>query len=74
MPDWCKECPFYYDGMSPEDYLYLQYHIKKTDPSIFVKLIMREIALPPIRKRTKEDVFNAVGADLNYVFDINTMC
>ena len=74
-PDWCRECSFYYDGMTIEDYLYLQYCIrcnKKSD--IAIKIQKGEIKLSPLEKRTKEEVFEKFAGDINYIFDKEVMC
>lgn len=62
------ECPFYYNGMTFEDKIYLQHHLAQQG-GMFTKILNGEIKLPPRSERTKEDVFEALGADLDYVYD-----
>ena len=74
IPSWCRECPFYYPGMTAEDYLYLQYCIRNNGESETVLKIQRgEVELSPVEFRTKEEVFEKFSGDINYVFDIDTM-
>lgn len=74
IPSWCRECPFYYPGMTAEDYLYLQHRIKSNnDPEIVMRIQRREIELSAIENRTKEEVFEKFSGDVNYIFDMDTM-
>ncbi|ANU48848.1 hypothetical protein ADH76_27760 [Enterocloster clostridioformis] len=74
IPSWCRECPFYYPGMTVEDYLYLQYCMRINGTSDAAIQIQRgEIRLPRIEQRTKEDVFAVFHGDVGYVFNKNTM-
>lgn len=75
IPAWCKECPFYYPGMTPEDYLYLQYCMRTKGTSKITLDIQRgEIELAPMKQRKKEEIFRLFEADINYKFDADTMC
>lgn len=75
MPEWCRECPFYYPGMTVEDYLYLQYCIREKKLSETVlKIQRRDIALSPVENRTKAEVFEKFLGNLDYVFDAELMC
>lgn len=75
IPSWCKECPFYYPGMTAEDYLYLQYCMRVKSKSKIVLGIQRgEIELDPLEQRTKESIFSLFDADVNYKFDADLMC
>ncbi len=74
-PEWCRECFFYYNGMTPEDYIYLQYCIRKNKLAKMINDLQRgDIRISPEKDRTKEEVFSLFKADLNYIFDINEMC
>lgn len=75
IPSWCRECPFYYPGMTAEDYLYLQYCMRNKGKSdVPLKIQKGEIKLSPIEGRTKEEVFNLFSGELNYSFDADIMC
>lgn len=75
IPAWCRECPFYYQGMTAEDYLYLLYCMRTHEKSDTVLKIQRgEIELSPVERRTKEEVFEKFSGDVSYVFDIEVMC
>ncbi len=74
IPLWCRECCFYYNGMTPEDYLYLQYCLRNGNSQIVDDLQRGKITLPPIDSRTKEDVFQIFGGDVDYIFDPDVMC
>lgn len=75
MPEWCRECPFYYSGMTIEDYLYLQYCIREKNLSETVLRIQRgDVALSPVEDRTKEEVFGILSGNLDYIFDSELMC
>lgn len=75
IPSWCRECPFYYPGMTAEDYLYLQYCMRANNNSKIVLDIQRgEIELSPLSLRTKKEVFDLFNADINYKFDVDLMC
>ena len=60
--------------MTPEDYLYLQYCMRNGNTHVVKKIQMGEIKLPPVEIRTKEDVFRMFGGDINYKFDLESMC
>lgn len=73
-PEWCRECPFYFKGMSENDYLYIQYLIRNGKQDVVLKIQKGEVELPDLSERTKEDVFKIFNGDINYKFDIETMC
>ena len=68
-----RECPFCYEGITTEDYLYLLYLIRNGAASKLDDLTHGRVKLPPYKKRTREDVFSVFGGDVNYQFDIDTM-
>lgn len=64
------EDPFYFDGMTGEDREYIFYLCRKNGESrqALIDLTHRKRQLPSVDKRTKKDVFDFFGADMNYVF------
>lgn len=66
------ELPFYFDGMTDEDYLYITSNLGKRKDDILNKTVRGEIDIP--HPKTRESIFLFLGLDLEYVFDPNKMC
>ncbi len=66
-----KEFPFYFNGITDKDYLYISKHILANN--LDIADLVKSACLPSISERTKNDVFEAVNLNTSYVFDINTM-
>ncbi|MEG0108096.1 MAG: hypothetical protein RSD97_05845 [Lachnospiraceae bacterium] len=66
-----REFPFYFNGITDEDYLYISKHISANN--LDIAELIKSASLPSISERTKNDVFKALKLDTEYVFDIDTM-
>lgn len=66
------ELPFYFEGMTDEDYLYITSNLSKRKDDILNKTMSGKIELP--NPKTRVSIFAFLGLDLEYVFIPGEMC